>query len=130
MTIAKIIKNSPWWRERKKTVSIQPNLNVPVYQHEISLDKDVNYFVNKMTSIGIKTILSCGGHGNPDEFYIVFDCPLKTARKIANIGYFTVELASLVWAPTKYYRLSLKYKSEKQKYRLLALASEAWENNA
>lgn len=119
----KVVIKSPWWYARKERLYTS---NILTGKKHL-LDKDVNYFVKKLWSKGIKTVLSCGGHGNPNEFYIIFDCPLKKARNIAKYGYFVIELSNLLWSD-KFYRLSLHYRGEEEKRRLLALASLAWEN--
>lgn len=55
-----------------------------------TLERGVNYFVEKLESLGCKTYWSCEGH--PKEFYIVFRAPYKIARRICACGYFKVEI--------------------------------------
>lgn len=129
------IKKSPWYKARKETIKVKyqsggplkPILNEEQEKKYYILDKDVNYFVNKLNLWEIKTFLSCGGHGRPNEFYIVFRASLAKAFKISQFGYFRVEFADLLWSKKNDFCLKLNYKNENHKKKLLAWASENWE---
>lgn len=54
------------------------------------LEPDVNYFIQKLESLGVKTLFSCAGH--PYGFYIVFKSTYNMARRILGCGFFEVEL--------------------------------------
>ena len=86
-----------------------------------SLEPGVNFFVLMLEKLGCKTYFSCEGH--PCSFYVAFSAPYKTALKIQECGYFSVEVQGKnYWAM----RLGPHIHTEKDRREVLASAAEAW----
>ncbi len=80
-----------------------------VLYREGRLDRGVNYFVEVLEQLGCRTYASCSGHGNSEDFYILFRVPCyAVAERIVRAGFFRVELVSTSWNKrTKLFRLGL-----------------------
>lgn len=55
------------------------------------LDKGVNFFVLTLEHIGAKPKYSCEGH--PRGFYIAFAASYSLAVRVANVGFFSIEIS-------------------------------------
>ena len=86
------------------------------------LERGVNYFVLMLEQLGATTHYSCEGH--PNNFYVMFEAPLRVAEKIAECGYFMVELeGKKIWSIR-----TRNLASDDERVRLLRWAADAWEN--
>lgn len=86
------------------------------------LERGVNYFVLMLEQLGATTHYSCEGH--PNNFYVMFEAPLSVAERIAECGYFTVELeGKKLWSIR-----TRNLASDDERIRLLRWAASAWEN--
>ena len=56
--------------------------------YEYKLERGVSYFVNKLESLGCKTMWSCEGH--PAGFYVIFMADPKVAIKVAKSLHYTI----------------------------------------
>jgi hypothetical protein len=121
--MSKKITDTPWDRARSR-VLIRPN-GYPEHPLE-KLDRGVNYFVEKLESLNIKTEWSCEGH--PNGFYIVFWSSLSWALNIGACGFFSVELEGAVNGCAKWsLRINRPFKTEAEKRQCLRWAAAAWE---
>jgi hypothetical protein len=107
----------------------------------------VNYFVQKLESLGATTCYSCAGH--PYGFYVLFVASYRLACKIVQAGYFEVELErggvhkfsiriadrclnDIVPGPGNSFGIAKKTSkenAEKHRRSILSHASESWERN-
>ena len=86
------------------------------------LEPGVNYFVLMLEQLGAKTHYSCEGH--PNNFYVLFEAPLRIAEKIAECGYFSVELEG-----KKLWSIRTRIlESNEERIQLLRWAAQAWED--
>jgi len=70
---------TPWDRAYKKEVLYRIGGDGGNY----TLDRGVNYFVLKLESLGCKTLWSCEGHPDDENFYLIFISEFELATKIA-----------------------------------------------
>ena len=129
--MSKKITDTPWDKARRTTQGkylrslVRPN-GYPDHPLE-KLDRGVNYFVEKLESLGIKTEWSCEGH--PNGFYIVFWGSLNMALDIRACGFFSVELEGAVNGCAKWaLRINHPFGSEAEKRQCLRWAATAWES--
>jgi hypothetical protein len=84
------------------------------------LEKGVNYFVLMLEQLGAKPHYSCEGH--PNNFYVLFEAPLRIAEAIAECGFFTVELeGKKLWSIR-----TRALKDDNERVKLLRWAAEQW----
>jgi hypothetical protein len=84
------------------------------------LDPGVNFFVLTLEKLGLTTHFSCEGH--PDGFYIAFTASYKTALKISQAGFFSIEIGR-----KNYWMLRVHMEhSERSRIDCLRWAAEAW----
>lgn len=115
--------------------------------HEpISVEPGVRYFLRQLTRHGALTQFSCEGH--PFGFYIVARMPLALALRVADAGYFRVELercdpwrhsvasaeSLLISIRLSDYQISVGKKRrddsfERNRLEALTWAVEAWEKH-
>lgn len=89
-----------------------------------SLEPGVNFFVLMLEKLGCKTFFSCEGH--PCSFYVAFSAPYKTALKISQCGFFSVEVEGKnYWS----IRLGPHINTEKDRKEVLTWAADAWTKN-
>jgi len=142
-------KLSPWRRAYKKVLK-RYNNNRETYMggrmryEPVTLDRGVNYFVEALERLGAFTRYSCDGHGNPENFYVMFTAPYSLALKIVAAGFFKVELNRrkntfelrlgpamdhVETGPNKYrpVRMTGKEYIRESWQQTLEWASEAWE---
>lgn len=67
----------------------------PLSGESVLIDPGVNYFVLMLNQLGYRTLFSCEGH--PESFYISFVAPYEAALRIADAGYFSVEISPPKW---------------------------------
>jgi hypothetical protein len=118
--MAKKVYTSPWDIARRMTV----------VRGGETLDPGVNYFVEKLESLGCKTYYSCEGH--PGGFYVVFRAPYNVARAISAVGYFNVEIENTMGRRNRRNLWSLRLgpvTSEDDRDVSLRYASEDWESS-
>jgi hypothetical protein len=114
-------KNGPWNKWAAAQLR-RPN-PIPAY-HMTPLDPGTNYFVLQLERAGAVTTFSCEGH--PDGFYVSFEADETLARRIASIGYFSVEIENRIngWSIRTRHA-----KSEAERIFILSRAAEAWDAN-
>ena len=119
---------NPWDEARtRKLVRIDTLSGEPFV-----LERGVNFFVEVLEALGAQTLFSCEGH--PRGFYISFSCDEAVARRIYNVGFFTVEMGGRCgnWVirltGNEYYKLARTGvpMSEREKRRILRFAAGAW----
>jgi len=110
---------NPWDVARKRILERYYFID----KKEVPLDPGVNYFVEKLESLGAQPLASCEGH--PQGFYVMFESSYALARRIGKVGYFSIEIAGYRrWVM----RLNfLSGKTEKMKSTALRWAAKAWE---
>ena len=112
-------KLNPWDEARQRTI-----LRLDWRSGQlVPLDRGVNFFVETLERLGATTSYSCEGH--PSGFYVVFDCPEETARRIRRCGFFSVEMGNcdswVIRMPS-----GGKPRTERSKRQTLRWASAAW----
>lgn len=142
---------SPWMRAYRKVLyrynaGRKVGLHGRVKYDPVPIDRGVNYFVEALERLGATTMYSCDGHGNPENFYVMFKATYKLALKILHAGYFDVELNSrkdvfaihlgpamdhVAVGPNKYRSVKVRGKANISKHwqQTLEWASLAWEKH-
>lgn len=107
--------------DRAAELTLMRSSGLPRSKEE-PLDPGVNFFVMALEALGLQTQFSCEGH--PDEFYITFWAPYKTALWISSAGFFCVQLnGENCWG----LRLtSSSHKNAKSHVDCLRWAANAW----
>jgi hypothetical protein len=97
-----------------------------------ALEPGVKFFVLMLEQLGCVTHFSCEGH--PHHFYIIFSGPLRTAQRIADVGFLDVRL----WrrrlllrilrqhTPRNLFSLERDHASNSDKAEVLSDAAIAW----
>jgi hypothetical protein len=115
---------APWDAARKEKV-----VRYDYREEGEILDRGVNFFVLTLEQIGARPRYSCEGHRN--GFYIAFRAPYRLARRIAGVGFFSVEVvkAGPYWKGEGWWTLRRRkgWKSEREKRQTLRWAAEAWQ---
>ena len=97
------------------------HLSTPSYSG-VPLDSGVNYFVLQLERMGCETVFSCEGH--PTGFYVSFVGSYPIARKLAEVGYFGVEVDR---HPNWFVIRCKTISDNKSRTMTMRLAAEAWE---
>lgn len=118
--------NSPWKQAKsKKVIRTSP---CKLY-NKCLLDKGVNYFVLTLERIGCKPCYSCEGHFKRKpyipEFYIAFQASKRNIQKIKKTLFDPCYLESY---KTNHYVLRIRFKTLKEKNRILSELSQIWEH--
>lgn len=113
-------KKSAWARAKKLIV----RRTSPCGSYSGPIDNEANYFVLMLEQLGAKPHYSCSGHADcPNNFYVVFEAPLRIAEKITECGYFTVELeARKTWSLR-----TRNIRNDEERTWFLRMAAESWE---
>jgi len=109
--------NTPWDKAKKLKWVGGLDLN------QAKVDPGARYFVAMLHQLGFQTWFSCEGH--PNGFYIVFTGPYRKALRLANAGYFSVEIEGAS-------RWSLRFNrkvTNRERISCLRWASQSWEDN-
>lgn len=132
----KITKNSPWHKAKKRKIK-----RVDPLGYIGDIDPGVNYFIEKLESLGCITCYSCEGHsieeykekgktpGVPFDFYIVFrKCPSSLAKKIIRtLPHCGQDLTLNLWQNKWRWILRLNFFTNECKESALSELSEVWE---
>jgi hypothetical protein len=118
-------KPNVWDRYRKPILIRTPGApGAPFQSPDEKLDPGVNIFVLILEQMGLTTRFSCEGH--PDGFYISFKSNYKTAIRIRQAGYFTVEIEGKnFWSIRVHERFDRK-NNKREHVDRLRWAAAAW----
>jgi len=83
------ILRSPWHAASLRTIR-RPDGG---HGKDCDLEPAVNFFIEALEAVGARTLHSCTGHEDGHGgFYVMFEAPYETARRVARAGTFAVRI--------------------------------------